>query len=192
MDLTLSILGMLLVVIGNFLATQWGHAHYKDQDQQQLKIFDLGHALIPQVHIPEVLMNMYTGLWIPFLWMIPPSEAMKISVETGTIYIAMMVVRALTTVVTILPKSDDTCDATQSNWYSLLDGCYDKVFSGHTLLAALISLSFVSHGIWPVWGGWLYTAGMVLMLLFSRGHYTVDIVLGLVMAWLGWNSTLRF
>jgi hypothetical protein len=64
------------------------------------------------------------------------------------------------------------------------------VFSGHSALAVLVSLALVTYGVWPAWAGWTYTSGMVLMLLVSRGHYTVDIVLGLALAFMSWNMSL--
>ena len=184
------VMGTILVWMANYFSARVGHEYYSKQECHTLKVFDIGHELVPQIKIPDIVLSIYTLAWIPFLWKLSPTMAVHLSSDVGARFMALMVVRALTTTVTILPKSEEGCDSSTFNWYMMFNGgCYDKVFSGHSMAAALVSLALVSNGVWPAWAGMLYTTGMALLLLVSRGHYTVDIVLGLVMAYLGWNST---
>lgn len=163
---------------GNYVATRAG---------QHDVVVDVGHALIPQKHVPSWLKAGVTLFWVPFLAM--SSARLAIMQRIGLRLLLLFALRAITNVVTILPKHDD-CDTT-FKWHMLFNGgCYDKVFSGHSALAALVSLAFVTYGVWPAWAGWSYTGSMVLLLLVSRGHYTVDIVLGLALALMSWNMPL--
>ncbi len=163
---------------GNYVATKVG---------QSDTIVDVGHALIPQIRLSPLVKVGVTFAWLPFL--VLANARMAIVQRIGLRLLMLFALRAITNVVTILPKHED-CD-TRFKWYMLFNGgCYDKVFSGHSALAALVSLAFVAYGVWPAWAGWSYTASMVLMLLVSRGHYTVDIVLGLALAFMAWSMPL--
>jgi hypothetical protein len=182
-------LGLLATWTGNYTASKIGREYYEKQDCKT-DIFDVGYALVPQYDVPWYVYQGYTALWFPFLLTIPGPLALKISYAVSIRLIALLALRAITTVVTVLPK-EETCDSSKFSFAMLFSGqCYDKVFSGHTALAVLVSLAFVSNGVWPVWGGWMYSIGMALMLLVTRGHYTIDIVLGAAFAYLSWHCDL--
>ena len=174
-----SIIAVTIAVwTGNYVAMRVG---------QPDTIVDVGHALIPQVQLSPLVKVGVTFLWAPFL--AASSARAAIVQRIGTRLMLLFALRAITNVVTILPKSED-CD-TRFKWYMLFNGgCYDKVFSGHSAMAVLMSMALVTYGVWPAWAGWTYTASMVLMLLVSRGHYTVDIVLGLALAFMMWSIPL--
>jgi PAP2 superfamily C-terminal len=152
-------------------------------------VVDIGHQLIPQMHVPVLAAIAFSGLWIPFVLL--SSARMAIVRRIAVRFMLLFALRAITNVVTILPK-EETCNS-KVQWHMAFNGgCYDKVFSGHSATAVLVSLALVSFGVWPAWAGWAYTIGMVLMLLVSRGHYTVDIVLGLALGYLGWTAPMPF
>ena len=177
---TLATLGSLS---GNYIATRIGEKHY--EDSKVFDVFDVGYALVPQLNIPPIVMTLYSLAWVPALLSNP--MASRVAVELGLRYVGIFALRTITTVVTVLPK-DKSCDSSKLTWYEILNGaCYDKVFSGHSAIAVLLSMTMVSIGAWSAWTGRLYTLGMALLLLVSRGHYTVDIVLGLAIGWLAFN-----
>lgn len=187
--------GLLYLVIavvvtvwtGNYVATRVGRDQYEAKGTCTLPVMDVGHALVPQMPLPVALTLAYTFLWVPFVALSSARHA--VIQRIGLRVMLLFALRAVTNVVTILPKQD-TCES-KFSWSMLFNGgCYDKVFSGHSAMAALVSLSLVTYGVWPAWAGWSYTAGMVLMLLVSRGHYTVDIVLGLALAAMSWHTPL--
>ena len=177
--------GFLSGVIGNYTATRIGRRHYEDRPCS-VEVFDIGHQLLPQIAVPPLLLMGLTYAWVPFLSVARASEILRsLSVQVAIV----LALRAITTTVTVLPKSE-TCDSTGFGWSAVLNGaCYDKVFSGHTAFAVLVSLALVNAGVWPVWGGAVYSALVALVLLVSRGHYTVDVVLGLAIGWLTWHAT---
>lgn len=185
-----TILGTLASWAGNYGATRIGKNHY-EQQTCKTDVFDVGHLLVPQLDIPGYLYHTYT--FAPFVFAYMTGVAtFSIAVAVTLRMVALSALRAITTVVTVLPKSEP-CESEDFSLTALMTGqCYDKVFSGHTAFAILVSLAFVSSGIWPLWIGWMYSIGMALLLLFTRGHYTVDIVLGAAFAYLSWHCDLPF
>ena len=183
-----TLLGTMASSVGNYAASRIGKHHYEKQSCKT-DVFDVGHHLVPQIEIPWYVYQAYT--FLPFLLVVTTGPiAAKIAYGVSIHMVALLALRAITTVVTVLPKSGP-CDSDEFSLEMLLTGqCYDKVFSGHTAFAVLVSLACVSYGVWPEWGGWLYSAGMALMLLVTRGHYTVDIVLGAAFAYLSWHCDL--
>ena len=109
--------------------------------------------------------------------------------------------RGLTLAGTILPPSNPSCNYVhRTAWEAmqavpqLLSGsthtCSDKIFSGHTLVATLLAAFWFHYsGNWrlcKVYAGlnWLL---MVTCSLAGRHHYTVDIVVGAIVAALIFN-----
>lgn len=103
--------------------------------------------------------------------------------------------RALSLAGTVLPPSNPNCLYEQRNgWRLLIAGpqllvgavhtCSDKIFSGHTIVATLLSCSW-----WQLTTNWgvrmypvLHEIVMIICSLSGRHHYTVDIVVALIVA----------
>lgn len=186
--LSLIVCVMLTVWLGNYVALSVGRRQFEHPEKTcATSVVDIGHQLVPQMHIPVGVAIAFSGLWIPFVLL--SSARMAIVRRIAMPFMLLFALRAITNVVTILPK-DDTCNSNLTWHMALNGGCYDKVFSGHSATVVLVSLALVTYGVWPAWAGWGYTIGMVLMLLVSRGHYTVDIVLGLALGYLGWRTPM--
>merc|ERR1712240_456641 len=114
--------------------------------------------------------------------------------------------RAVTMIVTVLPSSnkDYHCDAQLNHTITtgevihrvlkIMSGfglsingqhvyCGDFIFSGHTMILILCYLIIVEYA--PVatwcwllhWLLWLIAISGVLMLMVSRGHYTIDVII---------------
>ena len=194
-SLVVQALGFGGSVLGNGVASFVGKRHYErlqtGECGQDKEIFDAGHAVIPQIDVNPILHTLVDLFWVPFLVFAGKSQALAVGGDVSIRFAALVALRTIANVVTILPKSDQKCKADTWTWRELVAGqCYDKLFSGHAAFAVLISLSMVSRGVWPSWLGWSYPSIMALVLLVSRGHYTVDIVLGVALAYLSWHSTL--
>ena len=181
----------VLTIASNMTASHLGAAHYERYDKSKsFEVFDLGHEILPQFDVSQ-LVDAFSALgWVPFVYLAPGGVARRIQADLGARLAFLFFLRAITTTVTILPKRQD-CDASKWTWRELLGGaCYDKIFSGHAAVATLVSLELVKHDVWPSWAGWTYGGGISLLMLVSRGHYTVDIVLGILLAFLTWTSTI--
>ena len=89
-----------------------------------------------------------------------------------------MLIRAFTTISTILPKHK-ICNETIGIRSLLLGGCYDKIFSGHTSFTLLLTLLYYREHIinLPLLLG--INAANILAILATRSHYTVDVLLAI-------------
>lgn len=169
---------------GNYVATRVGRDQLEERGTCRQPVLDIGHALLPQIQFPLAVTLLYSALWVPFVAL--SSARTVITQRIGLRVMFLFALRAITNAVTILPKQE-ACES-KFKWHMMFNGgCYDKVFSGHSALTLLVSMALVTYGIWPAWAGWAYTGGMVAMLLVSRGHYTVDVVLGLALAFMAWH-----
>lgn len=185
----LSILGFVAAVVGNMTATLAGRKYY--EEHQHGGIFDVGYLVVPQIHIPKYIFILTELAWIPFIFHVPNKMLGQILFAIMLRLSAIMSLRAIANSVTILPK-DGACDSYEKwSLRNFLTGaCYDKLFSGHMAYVSLVSLAFVSCGVWNPWMGWAYSGLMALLMLLSRGHYTVDLVIGAALAYLSWTSSI--
>ncbi|KAJ2723137.1 hypothetical protein GGI07_002840 [Coemansia sp. Benny D115] len=103
--------------------------------------------------------------------------------------------RSITISVTTLPPSIDSCeiDVPQSMWQVILatpdilagniGQCTDKIFSGHTailVISMLFWLRYATHWAFIAYSA-LHTILGIVSVLLARYHYTVDVLLGLVL-----------
>ena len=178
-------LALAAASVGNASCSKIGNARYV---QTSPPVFDVGHALLPRVRIPTPAMLCLEWAWVPFFLMQPAGVRWKIATEAAPRFAALMALRAITTNATILPADAQCTEDLEPLWRRLMaGGCYDRIFSGHTAAATLISLSLVKYGVWSASVGWAYTGAVIGAMLLTRGHYTVDVVLGAALAYLVWG-----
>ena len=100
---------------------------------------------------------------------------------------ALVVMRGLCFSSTLLPDASQQC--TKSKF---LGSCHDLIFSGHILIMALsngIGLLFFPRTPWlHRLGVWAASAATTLLIAAARNHYTVDILLALLLT----HLTLHF
>ena len=97
---------------------------------------------------------------------------------------ALMSLRGLCFAVTLLPDSSQNC---RTNPY--LGSCHDLVFSGHVLIMTLASLTTHTFFNMPSIVGpilALVTFATAAFIAASRNHYTLDVILSLILTPLVW------
>ena len=88
----------------------------------------------------------------------------------------ILIIRSILISVTILP-GHSKCE--NSNYsISYLGGCYDKILSGHTSLVFLASLLLNKYKLLSLHSLILINLLNSILLLSTRAHYTIDILLG--------------
>jgi len=107
-----------------------------------------------------------------------------VTIITEITFVASIVLllRVASMTMTILPDPAHK-DASMSFKKLAEGGVHDKVFSGHTAFATVVALVLIRHGIWNRLG-YLYPFSMGLIMIATRGHYTVDVFLGFIIAYL--------
>jgi hypothetical protein len=171
-----------MVVLTNYMIQWIGEAHYaKNPD----RLFDIIQESTPNLHEYEFIVNLIPLLVIGSLFIFPITT--DIMEEFFVKFTLILVLRAMTTLSTILPKHEK-CE-TKDDWSTrLVGGCYDKIFSGHTAFTALWTLifvreKFISHPMF--WGINIFN---MLMIVVTRSHYTVDVILGFILTYLVYDG----
>jgi hypothetical protein len=166
-----------LHVACSYWVSETGRTFYSDRTPacQRPKVFDIGHKYLPDLSenacanaLNDALAAM--PLVLAYFWDMP---------DFYWFWIVIIAVRAITNTLTILPKNK-TCDDSELTWKHFAVGhCYDKIFSGHfatTLLFAV--MLWKTQGVSP----WLLgpaLAGHAWLILATRGHYTIDVVVSI-------------
>ena len=119
---------------------------------------------------------------------------MGIALQTrlsGSILKALIIVismRIITAYVTVLPKSTKgVC-----KFDGIIGGCHDKMYSGHMSVNVLASIAIIkifgTDVILPVLMTNILSA---IMIVASRDHYTVDVILATIISILVGNKYIR-
>ena len=179
--------GVSASMAANYAAHKIGTEHYKKNPNE---VFDVGHKIFMQYEIPEYVLVLYELAALSPLLIADAATRSSVIKELLPKLGILFLLRASTVVTTILPKSgkcpkDDTWDLRRMT----AGGCYDKIFSGHMGAAVLLALTFVKYKIIPAWIGWVYAGVMAVLILVTRGHYSVDLILGAAIAFLLHKTT---
>lgn len=172
----------LILLLSNYFTHELGKTFYTGE-QANSKIFDVLWAITPDMHEYHKYNDIFVvGLLISFLFV--PTSIFK---EFIGKFLLILLVRALTIVSTILPKHEK-CDDNLT-WLQMMKGqCYDKVFSGHTSFVLLATLIFLREGIISLPIFFALNLGQITSIILTRSHYTVDIILAIVITWLVYDG----
>ena len=92
--------------------------------------------------------------------------------------------RIITSTITEVPSSDPDCETNKLGIFKYLSGhCFDKIFSGHTSLTLLLVLIAYDKSLLSFKKYLIYQILQIMyafMLVFTRGHYSVDVVLAYI------------
>lgn len=185
---------MISVFFLSYMVHKLGSAYYISRVKQNKttpKVFDIGHKYIPDLSenkILEILSHIlaYSPLFYFYFY---HRELLDTYVGLN---ITILFIRSIFIFVTILPKHK-TCDDSIYTLKNLLIGhCYDKIFSGHfssTLLGLLIlqSNNIISLSVSCVLG-----ALQALLIIATRSHYTIDILVAFYVTWTVFKLNLHF
>jgi hypothetical protein len=181
----LYIAAFLLVIMGGqwFIETM-GEVHY--EVEKATHVFDLAHKYLPDLHDWQWIINIIPVLVIVYVIALP--DGSRIFRDTFFMFILVLALRTLTAMSTILPKHDG-CEVGSKFWNIFQGGgCYDKIFSGHTALVTLLLLNLLRAGCISLSAFWGLSAAEAATILLTRGHYTVDVVLGFLISYLVWDG----
>lgn len=168
--------------LGNYASNRIGQYHY-DRDNNTT-IFDFGHMALPRWRVREYEIMLLEAAPLLSVFVKGVAPVVKALPDFMLVFGWVLILRVLTSVATILPR-DDECDADRFSLRQVITGfCFDKLFSGHTAISVVIAMVMVKHGIWSANVAWIYPAWMAVYLLLTRAHYTSDVLLGAIIAYL--------
>ena len=190
------ILFLIACIIASWLVATlavWYAWHY--QDKSGTKIYDVLFQILPDLsNISSPIPN-YLGIASMVTALISLND-MHWAYLCQFLFLncIVLVLRSLTTTVTLLPNIYvyDYCKETPTSFFDVVEKqiehgtCADYIFSGHTAVVFLLFMFTRKHKfsyIFEIISGCL-VAGMALTLLLLRWHYTVDIVLAIIIVYL--------
>lgn len=149
------------------------------------KVFDLFHNLLPHIEKWEYASDVLFIL--VFLFM--AFKNLNLVYTAVGYLIAIIIVRTLFVNLTVLPKNE-ICSIHDSS--SFRGGCYDKIFSGHYAGTLLMTILLYNHHYINTM--WLFMINIVnaLVILISRNHYTVDIVVSIFVVFIVYQNKVNF
>jgi PAP2 superfamily C-terminal len=181
---TLGVVSLLaFIFISNYLVQVIGTSFYKHQEHLQL--FDMVHHLTPDLHEYKIYNHIIVLTVASSFFFL--SDPIPILIEFSAKFLLIMVLRAITTLSTILPKYSK-CDPKLSFVHYLKGNCYDKVFSGHTAFVFLATLIFQREQIisFPFFA--LINVLNTISILLTRSHYTLDVIIAYIITYLVYDG----
>jgi hypothetical protein len=176
--ITLSIALLVIIAISTKITNYLGEDFYKGTSTHE-DIYDIIHTNTPDLHAYEYVVDIIPFLLILSFFFIP----IGLFKEFAGKFLLLMLIRAVTTVSTILPRHGE-CKL-ESTWYSFLRGqCYEKIFSGHMTFTLLASLIYLREKMISPIQFWATNMFEFLAITMTRAHYTVDLIVAIVITYL--------
>jgi len=179
------IIGFIYAI--QYLIQMWGERHYSRDGGGEggNPIFDITHINTPSLYKYSWIANIIPLAMLLVLF-VGANESDLIT-EFFFKFLFILVIRAIVGISTILPKHEE-CQVKFDLQFLLEGGCYDKLFSGHTAIVTLISVLLAREGFMSNWVFWITNIINMALIVLTRSHYTADVLLGFVIAYLVGNG----
>lgn len=154
------------------------------------KVYDISHRFLPDYSDNKniiLLKDVFTlvSSLSPFL-IIRNGSAFK---DYLSYYIVIILIRCVFINSTILPKTKH-CHV--KSYIDMSNSCYDKIFSGHFTTLFLATLIFYKYSIITnVYVLIIMNVVNALLILMTRSHYTVDIMVALITTLLVFTNEIK-
>jgi hypothetical protein len=164
---------LMAIFISNYATLRIGSDYYKNLNK--CEIFDIFHKILPDLNEYHYTVDLIAFIGLVSLFIISNTS---LTIEFIAKFTIIMFIRAFTIISTILPKHEVCTDKFDLRSY-FLGGCYDKIFSGHTSFTLLLTLIYYREHIVNEFSLIGINAINILLILATRSHYTVDILLAI-------------
>jgi hypothetical protein len=172
---------IFILMLCQYGADAMGSLHYEKDGNTH--ILDISHKYLPDLHDYHWIVNIIAVVLIIYIFV--QNKGLGVFKDLLFALPVVFLIRALSIVSTVLPKHEN-CVVGHDVLSNFLNGggCYDKIFSGHTSFVVLLTLSMHDYGLINTFLFWITNIVNCLLLLLTRAHYTVDIILGIVISYL--------
>lgn len=169
--------------INKYLDTIGKH-HYNDE----IRIYDLCHRYLPNCEKYEFIGNIYIII-VSFFILFKPSKSISIIFDMISFIIPIYFIRSILTLINVLPKSSE-CNYNPSLAF-VNGGCYDKIFSGHTAFVYILTLLLNKYKIINFATLIILNILNVSIILLTRTHYTIDIIVSFLVSYIMYTNNIR-
>ena len=176
-------------VFMNSYAQKTGDDFYRYQEgRPENRVYDILHENLPDEHKWEWLTNLIIVVsLIPLLW----NFNMKFITEYIGLMLTVFILRDITINLTILPKHE-RCELNDGISTHIVGSCYDKIFSAHFATVFILSLLYYSYKYVtnvPLLVLWNIVNALIIIL--TRSHYTIDVVVSVLVCYLVYDKDLN-
>lgn len=138
---------------------------------------DMGHEWLPDlskhVYVRDWLLPL---LFVPILFIAPK---INFILDLWEGFMILVTLKAITIFFTYCPPSNPDCHTKR-----YLNSCFHQMFSGHNSLAFLLYLLYRRYTKWDATLLFIPCFLYTLLILMSRAHYTVDVVVSYIITYL--------
>jgi hypothetical protein len=160
-----------------------GKDHYDDDT----RVYDLCHTYLPNYEKYEFIGNIY--IIIILLFVFKSSKYISIIFDLIAFIIPIYFIRSILTLITVLPKSSE-CNYNQSFAF-INGGCYDKIFSGHSAFLFILTLLLNKYKIINFATLIILNIINVSIILLTRTHYTIDVIVSFLVCYIIYTNNIR-
>ena len=161
-----------------------GSGHYHNDS----RLYDICHKILPNYEKYELIGNIYIIL-VFLITLLKPSYTVMILFEFVAFIIPILFIRSIFSLFTVLPKSSK---CVYNPYIAVVNcGCYDKIFSGHFSTVYVLSLLLNKYNIITMPIVVLLNVINVLIILSTRIHYTIDILVSFCITYLMYTNNIR-
>ena len=157
-----------------------GTQHYNDE----ARVYDICHKHLPNYEKYEFIGNIYGTFVLLFILFKP-----IILFDLLAFMIPIYFIRSILTLITVLPKSSQ-CEYNPSFAF-INGGCYDKIFSGHAAFIFILTLILNKNKIINLSTLILLNLINVSIILLTRTHYTIDVIVSFLVCYLMYSNNIR-
>ena len=156
------------------------HTYNIGIEQNAPSLKDILHELLPDLsHKPYVRDYALILALVPIL-LIPVKNVWPFVVEFWELFIVIGTLKAICIFFTFMPPSNQHCHQTRQ-----VNHTYHQMLSGHNSFVFLLYLLYVKHGVCKLsWKTFLPVLAYSLLILATRAHYSVDIIVSYIVVYL--------
>ena len=178
-----------IYIISNYICQFSADSYYNNRiklGKVTPKLYDLSHKYLPDYSdykIYKIIGDSYVSLFIFILFL----SDYKAGIDYITYYIPIILLRCIMINSTILPKNKK-CNEN----YSLIHGCYDKIFSGHFATLFLATFIFYKYNIIKnIYLLFIINLINAFIILSTRSHYTIDLLVSIIVVLLFYTNNIK-
>ena len=185
-------MNFIIVFIINIIITSWlyreAKTFYNDRINKKKtipKIYDVGIKYTPDLSHLKWLeyVSHFIALVLPFCF------GSKIWYEYTSYIVTILLIRYMFIVLTVLPKYKGCDDKSVNITNYIIGNCYDKIFSGHFASVFLLTLILLQNG-YNLSYLVIFNIINAFIILSLRYHYTIDLVVAMLVVMLVYQNKL--
>lgn len=179
-------IAVLYLIYSHFI-NSYLHNIGKDHYTDDTRVYDVCHTYLPNCEKYEFIGNIY--IVIVFFFVFQSSKYISIIFDLIAFIIPIYFIRSILTLITVLPKSSE-CNYNQSFAF-INGGCYDKIFSGHAAFVFILTLLLNKYKIINFATLIILNIVNVSLILLTRTHYTIDVIVSFLVSYIMYTNNIR-